>query len=206
MKSKFKFENIGDAKSADLKEALNQRNVHFGFLKIFKKSEIAIVLFEEDVSDVVTKLKGLAFGESLVELISLELGEKKERSVEPPKMKQEGRSWRTSYKELKLKEMKSKFKFKNLGDVRVSTFKGILRESKVDPGFIVVYKKFGVAIVMFKELSAEMMWKLRKLSWRIENRQGLRRFQGVTRNPRLPRKVWGEESLPFSGRGHFLKK
>jgi len=163
MKSKFKFENIGDAKSADLKEALNQRNVHFGFLKIFKKSEIAIVLFEEEVSDVVTKLKGLAFGESLVELISLELGEKKERSVEPPKMKQEGRSWRTSYKELKLKEMKSKFKFKNLGDVRVSTFKGILRESKVDPGFIVVYKKFGVAIVMFKELSAEMMRKLKGL-------------------------------------------
>merc|ERR1719318_185212 len=80
-----------------------------------------------------------------------------------PKKSKETRSPRKASKELKLKEMKSKFKFRNLGRVKVSALKEILRDCKVEPGFVVVYMKFGVAIVMFKEMSKEMAMKLKGL-------------------------------------------
>eukprot|EP00092_Neocalanus_flemingeri_P025754 GFUD01027920.1.p1 GENE.GFUD01027920.1~~GFUD01027920.1.p1 ORF type:complete len:797 (+),score=235.16 GFUD01027920.1:136-2526(+) len=163
MKSKFKFEKIGNAQSDDLKEALNKRSVHFGFLKIFKNSGEAIVLFQEEATEVVKKLEGLAIGDNAVVVVELELGEKKEKSPKPPKETSQIRSPRLSQKEVKLKEMKSKFKFRNLGNIKVSALKGILRESKVDPGFIVVFKKFEIAIVMFKEKSADIIRKLKGL-------------------------------------------
>eukprot|EP00092_Neocalanus_flemingeri_P041309 GFUD01044981.1.p1 GENE.GFUD01044981.1~~GFUD01044981.1.p1 ORF type:complete len:798 (+),score=247.32 GFUD01044981.1:135-2528(+) len=164
MKSKFKFENIGNAQSDDLKEALNKRSVHFGFLKIFKNSGVAIVLFQEEATEVIDKLEGLAIGDNAVVVVELELEEKREKkSPKPPKETSQIRSPRLSQKEVKLKEMKSKFKFKNLGNIKVSALKGILRESKVDPGFIVVFKKFEIAIVMFKEKSADIIRKLKGL-------------------------------------------
>jgi 5-formyltetrahydrofolate cyclo-ligase len=163
MKSKFKFVNVGDAKSVDLKKALIDRNVHFGFLKIFKNSGVAIVLFQEDGAEVKEKINGLILGENKLEFEELDLGEKRQRSSPSPKRSRETRSPKKASKELKLKEMKSKFKFRNLGRVKVSALKEILRECKVEPGFVVVYMKFGVAIVMFKEMSKEMAMKLKGL-------------------------------------------
>lgn len=163
MKSKFKFVNVGDAKSVDLKKALIDRDVHFGFLKIFKNSGVAIVLFQEDGAEVKEKINGLILGENKLEFEELELGEKRQRSSPTPKKSRETRSPKKASKELKLKEMKSKFKFRNLGRVKVSALKEILRECKVEPGFVVVYMKFGVAIVMFKEMSKEMATKLKGL-------------------------------------------
>merc|ERR1719318_1238303 len=162
MKSKFKFVNVGDVKSVDLKKALIDKNVHFGFLKIFKNSGVAIVLFQEEGTEVKEKIGGISLGGNKLEFEELELGEKRTRSSPPsPKKSKETRSPRKASKELKLKEMKSKFKFRNLGRVKVSALKEILRDCKVEPGFVVVYMKFGVAIVMFKEMSKEMAMKLK---------------------------------------------
>merc|ERR1712050_130350 len=61
----------------------------------------------------------------------------------------------------RLKEMKSKYKFRNLGHLKVSKLKESLRECKVEPGFMVVYKKFGNAIVLFKEVSSDVEKKLK---------------------------------------------
>jgi len=165
MKSKFKFENLGDVKSVELKKALIDRDVHFGFLKIFRKSSVAIVLFQESGSEVVQKIGELVLGEQKLVIEEVELGEKRPRSSPSPRKSGDAdvKSPRKAAKELRLKEMKSKFKFKNLGHVKVSALKELLRERKVEPGFVVVYRKFGVAIVMFKELSSEMAKKLRGL-------------------------------------------
>merc|ERR1712013_262474 len=63
----------------------------------------------------------------------------------------------------RLKEIKSKIKFHNLGHVKVSKLKELLRERNVEPGFIVAYRRFGYAIVLFKENSSEVVKRLRGL-------------------------------------------
>merc|ERR1719318_1139544 len=67
MKSKFKFVNVGDVKSVDLKKALIDKNVHFGFLKVFKNSGVAIVLFQEEGTDVKEKIGGISLGDNKLE-------------------------------------------------------------------------------------------------------------------------------------------
>merc|ERR1719315_491493 len=154
MKSKFKFENIGkDVKSVELKKALTARGVHFGFLKIFKKSNIAIVLFRESGCEVEGKIKGLVLGEQKIIIEEVELGEKRDKQNSPADAL---KSSRKADKLLRLEEMNSKFKFKNLGHMKVAKLKESLRERKVEPGFMVVYKRFGNAIVLFKEMSSVM--------------------------------------------------
>jgi len=161
MKSKFKFENIGnDVKSVELKKALTARGVHFGFLKIFKKSNIAIVLFRESGSEVEGKIEGLVLGEQKLVVEEVELGEKRDRQVSPTSAV---KSSRKADKLLRLEEMNSKFKFRNLGHMKVAKLKESLRERKVEPGFMVVYKRFGNAIVLFKEMSSVMEKKLKGL-------------------------------------------
>merc|ERR1712002_563636 len=59
--------------------------------------------------------------------------------------------------------MNSKFKFRHLGHMKVAKLKESLRERKVEPGFMVVYKRFGNAIVLFKEMSSVMEKKLKGL-------------------------------------------
>jgi len=159
MKSKFKFEKIGDMKSVDLKKALIERSVHFGFLKIFKKSGVAIVLFQEEAAEVSSKLKELEVCGYKVVAVEMVLGERREKPLKP----KEARSPRSPRRE-KLSDMKSKFIFRNLGDAKVAALKVVLRENKAEPGFVVVYKKFGVAIVMFKEISEDMIKKLKGLT------------------------------------------
>jgi len=162
MKSKFKFENIGnDVKSVELKKALTARGVHFGFLKIFKKSNIAIVLFRESGSEVEGKIEGLVLGEQKLVIEEVELGEKRDRQVSPTTSSK--KSSRKADKLLRLEEMNSKFKFRNLGHMKVAKLKESLRERKVEPGFMVVYKRFGNAIVLFKEMSSVMEKKLKGL-------------------------------------------
>jgi len=48
-----------------------------------------------------------------------------------------------------------------LGRVKVSKLKESLRKCKVEPGFMVVHRKFGNAIVLFKEDSSEIEKKLK---------------------------------------------
>jgi len=164
MKSKFKFENIGnDVKSVELKKALTARGVHFGFLKIFKKSNIAIVLFRESGSEVEGKIEGLVLGEQKLVIEEVELGEKRDRQVSPTTSAHKLKSSRKADKLLRLEEMNSKFKFRNLGHMKVAKLKESLRERKVEPGFMVVYKRFGNAIVLFKEMSSVMEKKLKGL-------------------------------------------
>jgi len=164
MKSKFKFENIGnDVKSVELKKALTARGVHFGFLKIFKKSNIAIVLFRETGSEVEGKIEGLVLGEQKLVIEEVELGEKRDRQVSPTTSEVKLKSSRKADKLLRLEEMNSKFKFRNLGHMKVAKLKESLRERKVEPGFMVVYKRFGNAIVLFKEMSSVMEKKLKGL-------------------------------------------
>lgn len=161
MKSKFKFENIGnDVKSVELKKALTARGVHFGFLKIFKKSNIAIVLFRENGSEVEGKIEGLVLGDQKLVIEEVELGEKRDKQVSPTS---DLKSSRKADKLLRLEEMNSKFKFRNLGHMKVAKLKESLRERKVEPGFMVVYKRFGNAIVLFKEMSSVMEKKLKGL-------------------------------------------
>merc|ERR1719233_10531 len=96
----------------------------------------------------------------------VELGEKKR---EHAPLKEEVQAFRKkdvkkSRKEDKLerlKEMKSKFKFQNLGRVKVARLKESLRKCKVEPGFMVVHRKFGNAIVLFKEGPSEIEKKLK---------------------------------------------
>jgi len=76
-------------------------------------------------------------------------------------LKEEAKKSRRDDKLERLKEMKSKFKFQNLGHVKVSKLKESLRKCKVEPGFMVVHRKFGNAIVLFKEVSSEIENKLK---------------------------------------------
>jgi len=159
MKSKFKIENLGtDLKSVDLKKALIASGLHFGYLKLFRKYKMAVVLFKESGEEVKHKIQGLLVGNEKVMLKEVELGEKKR---ELPPLKEEGKKSRKEDKLERLKEMKSKFKFQNLGHVKVSKLKESLRKCKVEPGFMVVHRKFGNAIVLFKEDPSEMEKKLK---------------------------------------------
>merc|ERR1719233_1521792 len=96
----------------------------------------------------------------------VELGEKKREHAplkkrEHAPVKEEVKaSWKEDKLE-RLKEMKSKFKFQNLGRVKVARLKEALRKCKVEPGFMVVHRKFGNAIVLFKEGSSEIEKKLK---------------------------------------------
>jgi len=159
MKSKFKFENISsDIKSTDLKKALIACGLHFGFLKIFRKSNMAVGLFQEDGSEVEQKLRGITIGKQKLVINEVELGEKKQEKVTS---NNDVKNARKADKLQRLKEMKSKYKFRNLGHLKVSKLKESLRECKVEPGFMVVYKKFGNAIVLFKEVSSDVEKKLK---------------------------------------------
>merc|ERR1719427_732307 len=88
----------------------------------------------------------------------VELGEKRR---EHAPFKEEGKKSRKEVKLERLKEMKSKFKFQNLGRVKMSKLKESLRKCKVEPGFMVVHRKFGNAIVLFKEDPSEIEKKLK---------------------------------------------
>merc|ERR1719427_1070864 len=88
----------------------------------------------------------------------VELGEKRR---EHAPLKEEVKKPRKEDKLERLKDMKSKFKFHNLGCVKVSKLKESLRKCKVEPGFMVVHRKFGNAIVLFKEDPSEIEKKLK---------------------------------------------
>jgi len=159
MKSKFKIENIGiDTKSVEMKKALIACGLHFGYLKIFRRSNMAIVLFKESGDEVKKKIQGLIIGDQKVVMEEVELGEKKR---ERAPLKEEVKKSRKEDKLERLKEMKSKFKFQNLGHVKVAKLKESLRKCKVEPGFMVVHRKFGNAIVLFKEDPSEIEKKLK---------------------------------------------
>merc|ERR1712142_595162 len=105
MKSKFKFENISsDIKSTDLKEALIACGLHFGFLKIFRKSNMAVGLFQEDGSEVEQKLRGITIGKQKLVINEVELGEKQEKVTSNNDVK----NARKADKLQRLKEMKLK--------------------------------------------------------------------------------------------------
>ena len=160
MKSKFTIENLGDdIKSGELKQALIARGVHYGFLKIFWKYNKAVVLFRESGDEVKEKIQGLIICDKEVLIKEVELVETKREfasSKEEVKKSKENELER-------LKEIKSKMKFHNLGNVKVSKLKESLRERNVKPGFIVAYRRFGYAIVLFKEISSEVVKKLKGL-------------------------------------------
>jgi len=159
MKSKFKIENLGtDIKSVDLKKALIASGLHFGYLKLFRKYKMAVVLFKESGEEVKHKIQGLLVGNEKVMIKEVELGEKKR---DLPPLKEEVKKSRKEDKLERLKEMKSKFKFQNLGHVKVSKLKESLRKWKVEPGFMVVHRKFGNAIVLFKEDPSQVEKKLK---------------------------------------------
>lgn len=119
---------------------------------------MAVVLFKESGEEVVRKIKGMIIGNQKVKMEEVELGEKK---GERAPLKEEVKKSRKEDKLERLKEMKSKFKFQNLGRVKVSKLKESLRKCKVEPGFMVVHRKFGNAIVLFKEDPSEIEEKLK---------------------------------------------
>merc|ERR1719427_1678391 len=88
----------------------------------------------------------------------VELGEKRREHAQ---LKEEVKKPRKEDKLERLKDMKSKFKFYNLGRVKVSKLKESLRKCEVEPGFMVVHRKFGNAIVLFKEDPREIEKKLK---------------------------------------------
>jgi len=161
MKSKFTIENLGDdIKSGELKQALIARGVHYGFLKIFRKYNKAVVLFGESGDEVKQKIHGLIISDKEVLIREVELLETKREFASS---KEEVKKSMKEDKLERLKEIKSKMKFHNLGHVKVSKLKELLRERNVEPGFIVAYRRFGYAIVLFKENSSEVVKKLRGL-------------------------------------------
>jgi len=165
MKSKFKIENIGiDSKSVELKKAFIACGLHFGYLKIFRRSNMAIVLFKESGDEVEKKVKGMIIADQKVKIEEVELGEKKREHA--PLKEEEVKKSRKEDKLERLKEMKSKFKFQNLGGVKVARLKESLRKCKVEPGFMVVHRKFGNAIVLFKEDPSEIEKKIEKFQSR----------------------------------------
>merc|ERR1712042_293106 len=121
---------------------------------------MAVGLFQEDGSEVEQKLRGITIGKQKLVINEVELGEKKQ---EKDTFNNDVKNARKADKLQRLKEMKSKYKFRNLGHLKVSKLKESLRECKVEPGFMVVYKKFGNAIVLFKEVSSDVEKKLKGL-------------------------------------------
>jgi len=85
MNSKFKIENIGiDTKSVELKKAFMACGLHFGYLKIFRRSNMAIVLFKESGDEVEKKSQGIILGNQKLMMEEVELGEKKTRTCPNP--------------------------------------------------------------------------------------------------------------------------
>jgi len=135
---------------------------------------MAIVLFKESGEEVEKKSQGIILGNQKLMMEEVELGERK-REHAPLKeevkasrkeevkasRKEEVKASRKEDKLERLKEMKSKFKFQNLGRVKVARLKESLRKCKVEPGFMVVHRKFGNAIVLFKEGPSEIEKKLK---------------------------------------------
>merc|ERR1719431_520694 len=159
MNSKFKIENIGiDSKSGELKKAFIACGLHFGYLKIFRRSNMAVVFFKEGGDEVKKRSQGLMIGNHNVVMEEVELGGKRREHAQ---LKEEVKKPRKEDKLERLKEMKSKFKFQNLGRVKVSKLKESLRKCKAKPGFMVVHRKFGNAIVLFKEDPSEIEKKLK---------------------------------------------